>query len=485
MDTLIRLLEDNQTFLVRRILRYAKIHHFTKYTSTLEEAWILSVSGLTNAIVLALSRFQQIPEIDLEQDAQYSAVSAFGVLEAKRHRNRGITLEMFLGLMKYYRQSYLDLITETVFIPEQRSLFSAWIQRFFDHTELAFCREWYSRSHEELVRDLQDTNRELTNTKNKYLTIFESIPTPIIITDAEDRLVNLNFAAQHLVRDASYAPGHLYYSGPGEREKIHDVFPWLEREYNDFIGKEALEAQTEMEYLSSSGERRNIVIHFQRILDFSQKFSGAVIFLIDMTERTRMEEQLRYMSYHDPMTGLYNRAYFEQELVRAAAGRYNPFGVVSCDIDGLKLVNDKLGHSAGDALIRTIGRILTDCFRKSDVVARVGGDEFVALMPGSDLETVRMACRRIVQNIEKHNQLLPRQPVSLSAGGAVGNVADCRDIRMLIEQADAKMYEEKQKNKARYVSLLSQRFEEFGEELFFNPNESENPPDAQEETGTD
>lgn len=485
METFIRLLENNQTFLVRRILHYAKIHHFSKYTPTLEEAWILSIAGLTNAIVLALSHFQQIPEIALEQDPEHGGMAAFGILEAKRHRSRGITLDMFLGLMKYYRQSYLDLIAETVFIPEQRSLFFSWINRFFDHTELAFCKEWCVMSREQLVQDLQNTNRELTNVKNKYLTIFESIPTPIIITDSEHRVINLNFAAQHLVQNVCYTPGYQYYSGASDPEKVQDVFPWLTQEYDEFVGRENLESQMEKEYLSPSGDRRYIVIHFHRILDFSQKFSGAVISLIDMTERTKMEEQLRYMSYHDPMTGLYNRAYFEQELIRAAAGRYNPFGVVSCDIDGLKMVNDRLGHAAGDALIRTIGGILTDCFRKSDVVARVGGDEFIALMPGSDLETVLKACERINQNIEKHNLRFPRQPVSLSAGGAVGNVTVSKDVRTLIEEADARMYAAKRENKARYVSLFARKFQEFGEDLFLGPNLPEGRAEPTEAKQTD
>lgn len=476
METFIRLLENNQAFLVKRILHYAKIHQFTKYTSTLEEAWILSISGLTSAIVFALSRYQQIPEIELEQGEEQDSVSAFGVLEAKRHRNRGITLEMFLGLMKYYRQSYLDLVLETVFIPEQRSLYLSWVHRFFDHTELAFCREWCSQSREELVRDLQDTNRELTNTKNKYLTIFESIPTPIIITDQENRLVNLNFAAQHLVPSTPYVPGHLYFSGGNDPKQMLDVFPWLEREYHEFISKDDPEAQMEKEFVSPSGDLRHMILRFHRILDFSQKFAGTVIFLIDITERIRMEDQLRYMSYHDTLTGLYNRAYFEQELVRAAAGRYNPFGMISCDIDGLKLVNDRLGHLAGDMLIQTIGGILTECFRKSDVVARVGGDEFITLMPGSDAETVRKACERIRQSVEKHNRLFPRQPVGLSAGWAVGNVTDCRDTRALIRQADASMYEEKRRNRSRYASLLQRRLEEYGEDLFLGRNPPESGP---------
>jgi len=117
----------------------------------------------------------------------------------------------------------------------------------------------------------------------------------------------------------------------------------------------------------------------------------------DITDRKQMEEWLRYLSMHDTPTGLYNRAYFEEELNRMQSGRFDPVGIVVCDVDGLKLVNDNLGHATGDALLATVAKILLQCFRESDVVARIGGDEFAALLPNCPQPVVEEAYARIKQ----------------------------------------------------------------------------------------
>jgi len=78
----------------------------------------------------------------------------------------------------------------------------------------------------------------------------------------------------------------------------------------------------------------------------------------DVTERKRMEEKLTYLSLRDALTGLYNRAYFEQEMHRLESGCNDPVGLIVCDVDGLKLINDTLGHEVGDALLIAIGNVL-------------------------------------------------------------------------------------------------------------------------------
>lgn len=109
----VELIQSNQTFLIRRTLEYAKMHNYTKYTSTLEEAWRTSINGLSEALISVLKSCESIPELNVDEDYANDPVGSFGILEAQLHRKRGVTLEMFLGLMKYYRQSYLDLIIET------------------------------------------------------------------------------------------------------------------------------------------------------------------------------------------------------------------------------------------------------------------------------------------------------------------------------------------------------------------------------------
>ena len=91
----------------------------------------------------------------------------------------------------------------------------------------------------------------------------------------------------------------------------------------------------------------------------------------DITEQKAAQEKLTYLSQHDSLTGLYNRLYFEQELKRYESSS-NPVGLIMCDVDGLKLVNDTLGHEQGDRLLRVVSDLLKSCFRGDDILGPGG-----------------------------------------------------------------------------------------------------------------
>ena len=94
MRELVELIETSEAFLIRRTLEYAKLHNYTKYTSTLEDAWSVSINGLSEALLAALRTYGNIPELNVDEDYSSDQIASFGVLEAKRHRDRGITLKM-------------------------------------------------------------------------------------------------------------------------------------------------------------------------------------------------------------------------------------------------------------------------------------------------------------------------------------------------------------------------------------------------------
>lgn len=162
----------------------------------------------------------------------------------------------------------------------------------------------------------------------------------------------------------------------------------------------------------------------------------------DVTERQRTEEKMRYLSLHDPLTGLYNRAYFEQEMNRLETDPPCSVGVIVCDVNGLKLVNDTLGHDTGDQLLVATAGVIKKAFREGDTVARIGGDEFAILLPGCSEKTVETAYHRIMDGVAGHNRAHPGLPVNISAGYSYGagnglNLAD------LFKEADNNMYREK------------------------------------------
>ncbi|MBE0598259.1 MAG: GGDEF domain-containing protein [Desulfuromonadales bacterium] len=159
-----------------------------------------------------------------------------------------------------------------------------------------------------------------------------------------------------------------------------------------------------------------------------------------IAENESQTEKLRYLSNHDGLTGLYNRRYFEEELQRLGRGRHAPIAVIMADIDDLKKVNDSMGHAAGDALIRSAAEVLVGAFRAGDVVARIGGDEFAALLPGAGVQEAEQALARIWR---RQSELTDPEglPLSLAIGWAVAESSS--ELVAALRRADARMYDNK------------------------------------------
>jgi len=196
-------------------------------------------------------------------------------------------------------------------------------------------------------------------------------------------------------------------------------------------------------------------------IDLHQRKLAQVI-VRDITTRKQMEDWLRYLNMHDKPTGLYNRNYFEEEMQRMQSGRFDPVGVVVCDVDGLKLVNDTLGHRAGDALLAAAARILMQSFRESDVVARIGGDEFAILLPYCPTSVVESACQRIRENIARFRKARPPIPISLSVGWAVKKGSSQTMIESF-KEADNNMYLEKPANREQFKEIFARMLPELRE----------------------
>lgn len=171
---------------------------------------------------------------------------------------------------------------------------------------------------------------------------------------------------------------------------------------------------------------------------------GEVTVCEDITERNAVEEKLRYMSTHDALTGLYNRAYFELELQRLDRSRHFPVSVIMMDVNGLKGVNDREGHQRGDMLLQEVGRILLEMFRAEDMVARIGGDEFIVLLPATDDKTVARATERIRKVLAERKQREEVPTVSLAIGAATA--IEPGQLPASIKQADKMMYQDKESN---------------------------------------
>ncbi|MFZ5650165.1 MAG: bifunctional diguanylate cyclase/phosphohydrolase [Bacillota bacterium] len=169
---------------------------------------------------------------------------------------------------------------------------------------------------------------------------------------------------------------------------------------------------------------------------------NSVVSFFDITDRKKIEEQLKYLSLHDPVTGLYNRTYFEEEMRRLEEGRISEVGIIVCDVDGLKLANDTLGHDNGDALLVATARVIKESVRASDMAARIGGDEFAILLPNSNNRVVEDVTGRIRDAIAVYNSENPGLPLSISIGFTVADGSPL-NLGEAFKEADNNMYREK------------------------------------------
>ncbi len=166
----------------------------------------------------------------------------------------------------------------------------------------------------------------------------------------------------------------------------------------------------------------------------------------NITDRKIAEEKVRWLTFHDKLTGLYNRAYFEEELLRLDTARQLPLGVMLGDLNDLKFVNDHHGHQKGDFLLKRIADILKKTCRNEDVIARWGGDEFVILLPKTNEADVLKVIERIRGNISKENR--SKFKLSLALGFSVKNKIE-EDINEIMREAEKMMYKDKSNIKSR------------------------------------
>jgi len=172
-------------------------------------------------------------------------------------------------------------------------------------------------------------------------------------------------------------------------------------------------------------------------------------------EIKRIKDQYKYLSFHDSLTGLYSRRYFENELERLNSNfdRFKPLTIVVIDINGLKRVNDNLGHSKGDLLIKEVAKILESFVRKSDILARIGGDEFCAIFPKTKYDCVFARRKEIEKKIAKYNNDSNNElKISVPIGISTSSIQDKGNIFDLYKESDKLMYKNKQKKCKRLSS---------------------------------
>ena len=196
-----------------------------------------------------------------------------------------------------------------------------------------------------------------------------------------------------------------------------------------------------------------------------------MLILTDVTEKHKAQEQVAFLSFHDKLTGLHNRAFVDNWIEEFRTEGDFPLSVIMADLNGLKLANDVFGHIQGDMLLKGFGKALLQSTRRSDIVSRWGGDEFLILLPGTD----RLACEKIAERITescKHQAGLPTE-LSVSLGMATQE-EPTKSILDLFGIAETRMYSDKlQKSKQVQHRLILSVERELQTKFFEDPEHAE------------
>lgn len=243
------------------------------------------------------------------------------------------------------------------------------------------------------VDDRSDTEQSLAVAQRRFEAILDSLPLPIFVKDSDYRFIFTNSSFARLTGISGEVIGKTDYDLVLKEEA--DVF----RAIDERVLRDRIENENEETITDASGQERRVLTH-KAVFEDSAGRAILVGVIVDITDQKRAEARLQILVDRDHLTGLANRSFLEEvarlALIRAQE-QSGKLAVLSLDLDGFKRINDHFGHPAGDIVLKTVADRLVEQVRASDVVARVGGDEFIVLLPNvSGPEAVADVARRLL-----------------------------------------------------------------------------------------
>jgi len=227
-------------------------------------------------------------------------------------------------------------------------------------------------------------------------------------------------------------------------EIIHsDEKLYVKKELSKILEKDGMIKTLEYKLKCSDGTYRDIENTSVNLIN-DESINGILMNFHDITYRKKRENDILYLSYHDVLTGLYNRAYFDESIESIDIEDQFPISIIMGDVNGLKLINDAFGHAEGDKVLCEIAKILKKCCRESDIIARIGGDEFYILLPKTDNDTSQLISRNIYKECENYGNSEDKDAIylSISIGYATKTIAN-DNMESIFKDAEEFMYRHK------------------------------------------
>ncbi|MGK2952321.1 MAG: diguanylate cyclase [Thiobacillus sp.] len=303
------------------------------------------------------------------------------------------------------------------------------------------------------------------NESARQAAILNALPASIALLDSQGKILSVNEAWQRFGHGhAAHTPGHdvgVNYLTVCDQARGDDAAEASQAATGIRAVLDGKLSTYALEYpCHSPAERRWFLMTMTPLSDSSK---GAVVMHLNITERKladaevhKLQEQFHEQAIHDPLTGLYNRRYLDETINRelTRAERYHqPIGIVMCDLDHFKLVNDTHGHLAGDEVLRVLAELLNKHSRRSDIVCRFGGEEFVMFLPDMPLAVAYQRAEKLRTELAAKWITLGAADIQVTASfGVAAFPVNGKTRDALMGAADAAMYQAKESGRNRVVA---------------------------------
>jgi len=280
-------------------------------------------------------------------------------------------------------------------------------------------------------------NIQLLKTQEQFVKAIEDAPVPIAIHSENGRIVTFN-------KEWTKATGYNLHNAANipiwvEKAFKENAIPALKR-IDELSRLEDNIFKDEIRFYTSKNRKVTWDFHVSSIGTTPDNKKLIMSIANDVTEKKKLEKELVNLSFKDKLTGLYNRRFFEEELERLNVKRNYPLSIVFVDVNSLKLTNDAFGHNEGDKLLKQSADVFKKSFREDDIIARVGGDEFVVILPKTDHETTVALIDRVTDNLK--GKKIKNIQISLAMGSYTSTTMKL-DINRAYSLAEEHMYQNK------------------------------------------